>query len=186
MFDIFLWLIVIIGYLLSIILILRTFLLGISFSRDAPFVPVNKKMAKKALELLELKDTDSFVDIGSGDGVVCFLASKRFKGDVLGVELDSLLVLYSNIKRLFYRKHILFLQSDMFLQNYSKYNKALLYLTTDLSSKIIKKLSKELPKNSIVVSLVFSFGKEFMKNNKVEIVEYNMGRKTKNIYIWRK
>jgi SAM-dependent methyltransferase len=186
MIEILLWIFVIVGYSIAFFLILRVYVVGLSFHREAPYVPLYKSVAKEALKHLNLKEGDRFVDIGSGDGLICFMASKQFKGKVVGVEIGKFLVFLSRFKNLFLRRDIQFIQSDMFKLDYSQYNKVFLYLTTDLISELIPKLENEIPKGAVVVSSVFDFGDEFMNSHNVKVVEYNGGLKKRNIYVWQK
>lgn len=43
----------------------------------APYLPTRKKQAKEALDLLNLKKGDVFLDLGCGDGVMVVCAAKR-------------------------------------------------------------------------------------------------------------
>lgn len=61
----------------------------------APYVPSHKKEVQKALgRLYKISESDVFVDLGSGDGVVVREAAKR-GAKVFGVEYNPLLVLIS-------------------------------------------------------------------------------------------
>ncbi|MBF1024390.1 MAG: hypothetical protein HXK98_00630 [Candidatus Nanogingivalaceae bacterium] len=61
----------------------------------APYVPSRRRDLQRAFnELYQLKEADSLVDIGSGDGVVLREASRR-GARAIGYELHPLLVLLS-------------------------------------------------------------------------------------------
>ncbi|MDO8591447.1 MAG: methyltransferase domain-containing protein [bacterium] len=60
----------------------------------APFLPTLKKDRKSALDLLDLKPGQVFVDLGSGDGSLLKLAAQRGLR-VTGYEINPFLWLYS-------------------------------------------------------------------------------------------
>lgn len=184
------WFVMLIGFGICFYFIIRTLVFARSLLHDAPYVPVGKEAALKALELLEIKEKDRFVDIGSSNGAVVLLAAKLTAGKtpVSGVEISWWLVLASRIKSILspYRKSMRFFNSDMFSYDYSEMNKVFLFLTTDLVSKLMPKIEKELPKGSRIVSVMFKFPEEFLRKNKVEVVKSTMWGKPVNLYLWKK
>lgn len=187
--EIFLWLIVIFGYLLSIYLIYKVFVFSFSLFNEVPFVASDKKIALEALKYLEIKEEDRFVDIGSGDGSVVFLAHKKYPKakSYDGYELSKALTLQSNIRKFLINnsKNIHFHNGDAKEYNYARYTKVFLYMTTQVTSELMFKLEKELKKNSVVVSAVFSMG-DFAKSHKVNTEKVKIKNKEINIYIWKK
>ena len=70
-------------------------LFGFVVFRGAPYVPSKRRDIKRAFEeLYPLDDSDTLVDIGSGDGVVLRMAAKR-GAHAVGYELNPILVLVS-------------------------------------------------------------------------------------------
>lgn len=186
--DIFLWLVVIFGYLLSAFLIFKTYVFALSLFHEVPFVASNRKIAHEAIKLLDLQPTDRFIDIGSGDGSVVFQAAKEFDAKSFdGVEYSKALTMQSNIAKIFSKQKskIQFHNEDAFVYNYSRYNKVFLYMTAEITGKLMNKLKSELPKGSKVVSAVFKMG-EFEKDNKVDEHEFKLGNKIIKIYLWEK
>ncbi len=83
----FFWVIWIIG-----ILLIATYALAMMFG--APFLPTLKAQRQQAFELMDLKKGQTFVDLGSGDGIMLVMAAKRgYKA--VGYEINPFLVLYS-------------------------------------------------------------------------------------------
>lgn len=77
----------------SLGIILAVFLLTVF--RGAPYVPSRSRDIERAFdELYPLKNTDTLVDIGSGDGRVCLDAAKR-GARAIGYEINPFLVLLS-------------------------------------------------------------------------------------------
>ncbi len=188
MVELLLWGIVIAGYLLALYLVYRTIVFGLSLSREAPFVPSNLKLATEALRLLGIKKGDQFIDIGSGVGMVVFLASKLSKGVATysGIEQSKALTLQSKIKQVFsrYNKQISFVNGDALVYNYTGFNEVYLYMTTHMTDMLMHNLSKQLPANAKVVSVAFGMG-SFMKSHKVEVHKVVMGDKEHNLYLWK-
>lgn len=71
-------------------------------ARGAPYIPSHRRQVQRAFsELYPLSADDALVDLGSGDGVVLREASK-FGANIIGYELNPLLVWLS---RLFCLRH---------------------------------------------------------------------------------
>jgi hypothetical protein len=60
----------------------------------APYLPTLKKQGSDALDLLDLKPGQTFVDLGSGDGRLLSLAAERGL-NAIGYELNPFLATYS-------------------------------------------------------------------------------------------
>lgn len=83
----FFWLIWFLGILLIV-----TYAVAMMFG--APFLPTLKAQREQAFELLDLKKGQTFVDLGSGDGIMLVMAAKRgYKA--VGYEINPFLVIYS-------------------------------------------------------------------------------------------
>lgn len=73
------------------------FLFGFVAFFGAPYVPSKKSEVKRAfVELYPLRESDTLVDIGSGDGVVLRLAAAR-GARAVGYEINPLLVMISRL-----------------------------------------------------------------------------------------
>src|SRR3989344_8091828 len=83
----FFWVVWIIGVLL---VLAYAFVLPFG----APFLPTFKKQSSEALDLLDLKPGQVFVDLGCGDGRLLELAAARGLRAV-GYELNPFLALYA-------------------------------------------------------------------------------------------
>lgn len=179
MYIAFLWIIVALFTGIAFAGIIYSFTIAISFRQQVPYVPLAKESMKKALEILDLKDGDRFVDIGSGDGQVVAKAMKMFPIDAKfeGIETKRILVWFSNM--MLKRKGAIFHLKDALKHNYSGYNKVFLYMTSDFNELIAPKLLKELKVGSRVVSCHFDFGDMFTKKDMEEVL---VGKH--KLYIW--
>jgi SAM-dependent methyltransferase len=78
----------------------------------APYLPTLKVQAEAALDLLDLKPGETLLELGSGDGQVLVLAAKRGL-QVVGVELNPILVVISRIRTWRYRKQVRVIWGDL-------------------------------------------------------------------------
>lgn len=71
----------------------------------APYVPTLTSQTKLALDMVNLKPGETLLELGSGDGKVLVAAAKRGL-NVVGVELNPILVLVSRVRTWRYRKQV--------------------------------------------------------------------------------
>lgn len=186
--EIFLWGVVIVGYLVAITCVYKVYVFAFSLFNEVPFVASDTSIIRESLKYLDLKSTDNFIDIGSGDGKVVFLAHKLYPNlkSYTGIDFSTPLILQSNLKRkLMFLNNVKFHKKDALMYNYSQYNKVFLYMTTDMTSRIMNVIKDQLPEKSIVVSAVFGMG-EFEKENEVTVHKVKLNKKEVTITIWKK
>ena len=70
-----------------------------------PYLPTRRRYSKTALDLLALQPGQTMLDLGSGDGRVLLAGAKR-GWNVVGIELNPLLVLYSKISTWRFRHQV--------------------------------------------------------------------------------
>lgn len=70
-----------------------------------PFLPTLKPQTEAALDMLALKKGQTLLELGSGDGRVMLAAAKR-GWNVVGIELNPILVLVSWLRCWRYRRHV--------------------------------------------------------------------------------
>lgn len=117
------FIILIIGLLLLIFISLFAF----PKLSPIPYFPSNKKDIALIIRSLGLKDNQVVIDLGAGDGLVVFEAAefayaRRLNAQFIAVEINPMLLILLQIKRLFNRnrKNIKVVQGDMFKLNYEK------------------------------------------------------------------
>lgn len=87
------------------ILIAIILIFGFVIFVGPPYLPTLRKQIDAALDLLELQEGQTLLELGSGDGRVMLAAAKRgYK--VVGIELNPLLVIISYIVTFRYRKQV--------------------------------------------------------------------------------
>lgn len=120
----------------------------------APYLPTRKAQAKQALDLLELKKGEVFVDLGSGDGAVLIEAARR--GLVCyGYELNPFVCLVSKVRTIRFGSQV-----HVYCRNFwktplpSTTKGVFVFLLDPYMPKLNKKLVKEL-KGGRLVSYTF-------------------------------
>lgn len=132
----------------------------------APYLPTRQKQAKEALDLLNLKEGDIFVDLGSGDGAVLIEAARR--GLICyGYELNPIVWLVSKIRTLKFGNQIHIYCRNFWKEPLPKNTKGVfVFLLDKYMPRLDAKLSSEL-KEGMVVSYTFAVpGKDPVKNDR--------------------
>jgi protein-L-isoaspartate O-methyltransferase len=136
-----------------------SYILGINKFKDgAWFDPSQEDRIEWALQLLEITENDSAVDIGSGDGRVV-IEMARLGAMAVGIEAEIKLVhkAVSIITDYELTDHARILHGDMWEQSYAGYNKVYLYQFKTVMQRLEDKLLAELPLGAKVVSNYWKF-----------------------------
>jgi len=120
----------------------------------APFVQTPLEVAKKMLELAQIKSGESLYDLGCGDGRLIILAAKDIGAKSTGIELREDLVdrARTEIKRLNLESKVKVIQGNFFDVPITDANVVTLYLTSSANERLRPKLEAELKPGSRVVS----------------------------------
>lgn len=89
-------------WVLAVLLVLAY---GLVLPFGAPFLPTLKKQSSEALDLLDLKPGQMFVDLGCGDGRLLSLAAARGLKAV-GYELNPFLAIYAWLRTRRYGRRV--------------------------------------------------------------------------------
>lgn len=125
----------------------------------APWVPTSIKTIKRMLEMADVQEGESVVDLGAGDGRIVVVAARHFRANALGVEIDPLRCLVANtvIRSLGLRQHARVQCGDIFKFDLTGTNVVTLYLLQGTNQRLKAKLAGQLSPGSRVVSKTFSF-----------------------------
>lgn len=150
-----------------IILITVIFLFSSAKLSPIPYFPSNKKDLPLIIKALNLKNNQTVVDLGAGDGVVIFEAAKKayqknLNTNFIAIEINPVLILILHLRRLFHqnRKNIKVIYEDMFklnfmnFINFKNFITFYLYISPWYLEKIIKNLKLKI-KNFSVVSYFY-------------------------------
>lgn len=120
----------------------------------APFVASPFPVVRHMLELAQLKQGETFFDLGAGDGRTVIIAAKDFGARAVGVELREDLAekALTSIRELGLQDRITIIQNDMFSVDLRPADVVFLYLTTSANEKVKPKLESELKNRARIVS----------------------------------
>lgn len=145
---------VIILYSLLFIIFLIIILFSFPQFSPIPYFPTNKKDLPLIIKALNLRNNQTIVDLGAGDGTVVFAAAdasyqKRLNTQFLAVEINPVLILILHLRRFFHpnKKNIKILWADIFKLNFKKFltfNFKLLTFYLYVSPWFLEKIIKEI------------------------------------------
>lgn len=126
----------------------------------APFVQTPVEVAKKMIQLADLKQGQVLFDLGAGDGRVVIMAVQETGATAVGVEMRDDLIerARSEIKRLNLEQKARMIHGDLFNVDLSEADVVTLYLTTSGNERLRPKLESELKRGTRVISHDFKVG----------------------------
>lgn len=132
----------------------------------AVYIPTIKNQREKALNLLDLKPGQTFVDLGSGDGTMLILASKRGL-KAIGYELNPFLAIISWLRTRRYGRLVKVRFGNFWKADLSDADGVFVFLITHHMKRLDKFLSKQARGGSlIVVSNSFEIpGRKYIKKS---------------------
>ena len=177
-------------------IVLLSIIIIFSFPRFSPipYFPSNGKDMPLILKALNIRDNQTIIDLGAGDGIVILKAAERafqnkLNTQFIAVEINPVLLLILHIRRLLHpnRKNIKIINTDMFSMNYSSlitshYSLATfyIYISPWFIEKTVTNISKQI-KNFDLVSYFYqvkclSKNKEELKRGIHKIYRYTQTR----------
>lgn len=149
---------------IEIILVLGGVLLYVFLTRrpylttkvGAPYVPLEPEIVEEVMKLAELKESDIFYDLGSGDGRLVIAAGLRGVKKAYGIEIDSWRNFYSRLwLKLLRLKNAEIIKNNLFEVDLSEATVVSFYLLPETNDKLKAKLEKELRKGTRVIAVAF-------------------------------
>lgn len=135
------------------------------YKGKTPYVPSTRGFVKKGYELLDVREGEKVVDIGSGDGQVVLYGARRYNAEFVGVEINKVLWLLARFKALFVRKvgSVSFVLEDYMEFDLGDANKVFVFGLPSNMEELVGKLEKELKPGVRIVSAMFKMaGKRLM------------------------
>jgi 16S rRNA A1518/A1519 N6-dimethyltransferase RsmA/KsgA/DIM1 with predicted DNA glycosylase/AP lyase activity len=120
----------------------------------APYLPTLSNTKKTAIDLLAMKPGQTMLELGSGDGRVMVEAAKRGI-NVVGYELNPLLVLISLYTTRKYRKQIKVKWGNFFTAKWPKHDAIFVFLTDKFMPRLDSKIKADSKKPLLVASNSF-------------------------------
>jgi hypothetical protein len=112
----------------------------------APFLPTLSKRVDDAIELLDLKPGQTFIELGSGDSRLQIAAAKKGIKSI-GYELNPLLVIYAKAKSFRYRKLVTVKLANYWLIDWPEHDAIYAFLLNPfmqkLHTRIVQRQSKK-------------------------------------------
>ncbi len=170
-------------YLIIFILFIVIFLFSSPKFSPIPYFPSQPVDMPLIIRALSLKNNQTVIDLGAGDGIVIFKSAsqafqKKLNTKFVAVEINPVLILILYLRRLFHpnKKNIKIIHDDIFKMDFSFYNRCTdakfcvsttfyLYISPWYLEKTIKNLKLKI-KNFSVVSYMYPV-KSLKKNEKI-------------------
>ena len=150
---------------------------------DAVFVPTPHDIVERMFQEIEVKKTDLFVALGSGDGRYVIAAAKKFGCKAIGYEIDAQLVEQS--REAVARQDLSALASiehqDIFTLDLSGADVITVFLYPRLMERLIPQFEKLKPGSRI---LSHQFDMPGVKPDKQLIVESKEDGDKHRIFLW--
>jgi len=132
----------------------------------APYLPTLSRTKEIALDLLDMKQGQTLLELGSGDGKVMLAAAERGL-KVVGYELNPILVVISLYRTRAYRQQVKVIWGNFFTKKWPPYDAIFVFLTDKYMSKLDKKIRENHPKILFVASNSFKIpGKKPVKESR--------------------
>lgn len=139
----------------------------------APYLPTLKPQINTAFELLDLKPGQTLLELGSGDGRVMLEAAKRGL-NVIGYELNPLLVIVSMIVTWRYRRNVKVVWGNFWTKDWPPVDGAFVFLLNRYMHKLDAKIkaSKNKPKKIVSFAFQIPSKKPIVNKNGVFLYRY--------------
>lgn len=125
--------------------------------RGAPWGPTSRRTVHKMLTLAGVRPGDVVYDLGSGDGRIPIMAARRFGARAVGIEIDPLFWLWTQLKIavLGLQREVRLIRGDLFDQDLSQADVVTCYLLPRTNERLVGKLKRELCPGARIVSRRF-------------------------------
>lgn len=138
---------------------------------DSPWSPwwrTNRKAARAAAKLADIKPSDIVYELGSGDGMFVITAAHEYGARAIGIEIDPVRVFVSKIMVKFFgvSDKVEIIKSDFNKQNLRSASVVFMYLVPKALERLRQKLVKELKPNTRVMSFRYEFQAPYRKHDK--------------------
>lgn len=126
--------------------------------RGAVYFPTSKRNVETIMRFAAVKPGEKAADLGSGDGRIVIALAKA-GAEAHGYEINPLLVLQSRmaIKKAGMQKRAFVHWRSFWKENFDSYNVVTLYGIPYIMKQLERKLKRELPRGTRVVSNIFRF-----------------------------
>ena len=167
----------IINLIILLLIVFLLVILSMIWPPDSPWAPwwaTNKKVAKKACELVAINSKDIIYELGSGDATCLITAAKDFGAKGVGIEIDPLRFIISKVKITTsgVSDRIKIIKGNFFRQNLSEATAVFVYLVPKTLEKLKPKLLKELNPGTKIISFRYKIKMPLFKEDKVNRIYF--------------
>lgn len=142
---------IIFGGIALLVFVAFAFVLGFG----APYLPTLSPQVNAALKLADLKEGQTLLELGSGDGRVLFAAAEKgYKA--IGYELNPLLVIYSKLRARKYRGRVKVRWGNFWTRKWPKADAIFVFLLDNYMTKLDNKITQEYSRPVKLVSFAFT------------------------------
>ena len=148
----------------SLFIFICTIIIGLSLLwpiivRGAPWTPTPQETVRKMLELADVSQDDTVVDLGSGDGRIIIMAAKEFGARAIGIEVDPSRILWSrwNVQRSGMQEKVQVVKGNFFDLDLSEATVVTVFQRIGTNNRLKAKLISELKPGTRIVSYIHLF-----------------------------
>jgi len=124
-----------------------------------PWVPTRERRIRKALQLAKLKPGETLYDLGAGDGRVLLMAAREFGAGAVGIEIGPVQCALGRLRIWLSgsRQMVQVRCGDFYKADVQNADVVYVYLTSTQTTRLAKKLERELRPGARVVSIAADF-----------------------------
>jgi SAM-dependent methyltransferase len=142
-----------------ILLVLAALWIFIPVIYGLPSKPTNRDRVRRALRLVDLKQGETLLDLGAGDGRVLFIAAKEFGAKAIGVEIGPVqcLLIWLRARWRGAGEKIEIRWGDFYRSDVGEADVVFIYATSTEVKKIAPYLKNQMKAGSRLVSISADF-----------------------------
>lgn len=127
--------------------------------KGAPWTPTPREIVRKMLELANVTQDDTVVDLGSGDGRIIIMAAKEFSAEAIGIEVDPFRIMWSrrNVQRSGVQEKVKVIKGNFFDLDLSGATVVTVFQRIGTNNRLKAKLTSELNPGTRIVSYIHLF-----------------------------
>lgn len=139
---------------LSFLAVIIVLLFGVSVFIGPPYLPTKRRQIEAALDMLDLTEGQTLLELGSGDGRV-MLAAVRRGWKVIGIEINPLLIIFSWLITLKYRQQVRLVWGSYWGPPWPRADAVFTFMLPKYMAKLDKRMEQWRPEKVRLASFAF-------------------------------